>query len=283
MPSRSTALARDRAEAGSLRHWLPSKSRGRSAGSNSARARAMSPGDGSANGRRAGGPAAPPLPGLKSRRRCRARYHSRTRPGSPASPPPASRYQSCTVCSSYRMSTGTSTNTGPGTPSKATWKPRSRVGAMSRTRRTETAHLTCGENSASWSMSWSAPRPLSRVAVAPPSTTTGDCASCAFFTAVTVLVTPGPAVTAATPAVPPRRATASAAKTAVASCRTSTTRIPRALAPTRIGEMCPPHRVKRNRTPCAARASAMTSPPFTAKFLPTRSLGSPGRRDPRLP
>ena len=44
-------------------------------------------------------------------------------------------------------------------------------------------------------------------------------------------------------------ATASAAKTAVASWRVSTTRMPRALASTRIGEMCPPQRVKRNRTP----------------------------------
>jgi hypothetical protein len=42
----------------------------------------------------------------------------------------------------------------------------------------------------------------------------GDSASWAFFTAVTVFVTPGPAVTAATPTDLERRATASAANTA---------------------------------------------------------------------
>jgi hypothetical protein len=57
-----------------------------------------------------------------------------------------------------------------------------------------------------WSMSWSAPRPLSAVAVAPPMSTSGDCAICAFFNAVSVLVTPGPAVTAATPGTPDKRA-----------------------------------------------------------------------------
>ena len=66
-------------------------------------------------------------------------------------------------------------------------------------------------------MSCSDPRPRSIVAVAPPSTTTGDWAICAFLTAVMVLVAPGPAVTAATPGTPVRRPTASAAKTAVTS------------------------------------------------------------------
>jgi hypothetical protein len=48
-------------------------------------------------------------------------------------------------------------------------------------------------------MSCSAPRPCSAVGAAPPINTTGDCAIWAFLTAVSVLVTPGPAVTAATP------------------------------------------------------------------------------------
>lgn len=52
-------------------------------------------------------------------------------------------------------------------------------------------------------------------AAAPPISKTGDSAICAFFTAVTVLVNPGPAVTAATPTVPDILATASAANTAV--------------------------------------------------------------------
>ena len=93
-------------------------------------------------------------------------------------------------------------------------------------------------------------------------TITGDWAICAFLTAVSVLVTPGPAVTAATPGRPVRRAVASAAKTAVASWRVSITRMPARLAATRIGEICPPTRVKRNGTPCAFKTSAMSCPPF---------------------
>jgi hypothetical protein len=48
-----------------------------------------------------------------------------------------------------------------------------------------------------------------------PISNRGDSASCAFFTAVTVFVRPGPAVTAATPIVLDSLATASAANTAV--------------------------------------------------------------------
>ena len=55
---------------------------------------------------------------------------------------------------------------------------------------------------------------------------------------------PGPAVTATTPGMPERRATASAANMAVTSWRVSTTRMPDASQATRIGEMCPPARVK---------------------------------------
>jgi hypothetical protein len=62
--------------------------------------------------------------------------------------------------------------------------------------------------------------------------------------AVSVLVTPGPAVTAATPGNPRKRETESAAKAALASCRTSIILIPSFLASTKIGEICPPHNVK---------------------------------------
>ena len=105
--------------------------------------------------------------------------------------------------------------------------------------------------------------------MAPPTSTSGDWAIWAFLSAVIVLVTPGPAVTAAKPGTPVSRATASAANTAVASCRVSTTRTPRAFADTRMGEMCPPQRVKRNRTPCRTRTSATRSPPvMEAPILP---------------
>ena len=79
-----------------------------------------------------------------------------------------------------------------------------------------------------------------------------------------VFASPGPAVTAATPGTPVRRATASAANTAVASSRTSMMRMPRALDAVSIGEMWPPHSVNTQRTPCAASAAATRSPPCTA-------------------
>ncbi len=138
-------------------------------------------------------------------------------------------------------------NTGPGTPDCASAKASATAGPRSRTRRIFRKRLTCGSTSGRWSMSCSAPRPCSAVGAAPPISTTGDCASCAFFSAVMVLVMPGPAVTAATPGRPDSRALASAAKTAVTSSRTSTTRMPRALDALRIGEMWPPHSVKTSR------------------------------------
>ena len=109
---------------------------------------------------------------------------------------------------------GTPRTPGPGTPARATRNACSTTGPRSRTRVTASPTSVRRDISAIWSMSCSEPRPLSIVAVAPPSSTTGDCAICAFLTAVMVLVTPGPAVTAATPGMPVRRATASAAKTA---------------------------------------------------------------------
>jgi hypothetical protein len=112
-----------------------------------------------------------------------------------------------------------------------------------------------------WSMSCSAPRPLRTVAVAPPKSTMGDCAIFAFLSAVIEFVTPGPAVTAATPGNPVMRATASAANTAFFSSRQSMIRRPASCAPTRIGEMCPPQSVKTQGIFQRARMAARTSPP----------------------
>ena len=88
-------------------------------------------------------------------------------------------------------------------------------------------------------------RTLRMVGAAPPISTSGDCAICAFFTAVIVLVTPGPAVTAATPVMPVRRDMASAAKTQLTSCLKSTTVMPSFFEATSIGEIWPPIRVNR--------------------------------------
>ena len=163
--------------------------------------------------------------------------------------PAASTYHWRMVASSYRRSTGHSMNTGPGTPAQATANASSTAGPRSRTRRIFLNSLTCGLTSGRWSISCNAPRPCNAVGAAPPIRITGDCASCAFFSAVMVLVMPGPAVTAATPGTPESRAVASAANTAVASSRTSTIRIPRALDAVRIGEIWPPQSVKMVRTP----------------------------------
>lgn len=136
------------------------------------------------------------------------------------------------------------------------------VGMMSLTEAMVHAALTADCISASWSMSCSDPRPLRIMAVAPEKTSKGLWASCAFLTAVSVLVSPGPAVTMATPGTPVRREMASAAKTVVASSRTSTTRIPTASQPTRIGAMWPPVSVKTKRTPCSRQAWAASRPPY---------------------
>ena len=158
-------------------------------------------------------------------------------------------------------SSGSSTNTGPGTPLIA-WRNASRIaGTMSRAVATEAVHLQMGAKSEIWSMSCRAPRPRVSVAAAPPMSTIGDCAIAAFFTAVIVFVQPGPAVTAATPGTPVRRATASAAKTAFTSWRTSRIRMPDAFAPTSTGEMCPPDSVKTKRTPWLESTLATSQPP----------------------
>ena len=140
------------------------------------------------------------------------------------------------------------------------------------------------------------PPALSSVAAAPPRSTTADCASCAFLTAVMVLVTPGPAVTAATPGTPVSRKTASAAKTASTSWRTSTTRMPSRLEPTRMGEMWPPQRVKRKRAPArtstgrdavsavhplASRDPARGAPRVKQRNEPDITVSSPRRTSTR--
>ena len=70
------------------------------------------------------------------------------------------------------------------------WMARVIVGWMSRSRVTEAVNLHSGANNDNWSMSCRAPRPRSSVAAAPPNNSTADSAIWAFFTAVTVFVTP---------------------------------------------------------------------------------------------
>jgi hypothetical protein len=62
------------------------------------------------------------------------------------------------------------------------------------------AHFVIGRISDTWSSSCRAPCSAWTSGRAPPITTSGTCATAALATAVTVPVTPGPAVTTATPA-----------------------------------------------------------------------------------
>jgi len=83
---------------------------------------------------------------------------------------------------------------------------------------------------------------------------------CAAATGEIALVTPGPAVTVATPHWRVTFDQPSAAKVAVCSCRVSTTRIPCATEPISIGQICAPFRVNRWLVPAASRARTISSP-----------------------
>ncbi len=87
------------------------------------------------------------------------------------------------------------------------------------------ASLVIGATSGGWSSSCSAPVPQRPAGARPPTTTIGVPLKWALAMALTALVTPGPAVTAANPGVLVSFPVASAAKTAVASLRVSIRRI----------------------------------------------------------
>ncbi len=93
------------------------------------------------------------------------------------------------------------------------------------------ADLTSGETNGRWSISCSDPDPQRISGARPPSTQIGEPLAWALAIALTPLVTPGPAVSAATPTPRVALATPSAAKAAVCSWRTSTIPIPSALQP----------------------------------------------------
>ena len=94
------------------------------------------------------------------------------------------------------------------------------------------AHFVIPAKSGICGISWSEPRPWLKEGAAPPITSRGTFAAQAFATAVTVPVTPGPAVTMQTPRLRVSRAHPSAAWPAACSCRVSTSRIPSSTHPT---------------------------------------------------
>ena len=126
------------------------------------------------------------------------------------------------------------------------------------------ADFVTGASSGGWSSSWRLPMPQRFAGARPPTTTSGEPLNCAWVMALTPLVTPGPAVRTASPGTRVSLPTASAAKTAVCSCRTSSRRIGGAActAPSYIGKTWAPERVNIVSTPCAAATATACSPPW---------------------
>ncbi len=171
-----------------------------------------------------------------------------------------------------------SQNTGPLCTSAASANARSPSARISFTSCVVQAPFVMGARIGGWSSSCRAPSPHRESGERPPSTTIGVPLKWAVAMPLTAFVTPGPAVTAAKPGVRVSRPVASAAKTAVCSCRVSTSRIgpprsaamrsgaasTRSLPPTAAsytGKMCAPEREKTVETPAARAASMMCSPP----------------------
>ena len=138
---------------------------------------------------------------------------------------------SSSLTESNRRSSGISRNTGPGTFVVAT---RNAVETYSPSRRalgTETAHFVIGRIRSTWFMSCSPPMSWNSRGAWPPMITSGMLARYAVATPVTASVSPGPAVTIATPGWPVTRAQPSAACAADCSWRTSTTPMPSSRQP----------------------------------------------------
>ena len=96
---------------------------------------------------------------------------------------------------------------------KAWSKPSSTSPAVCRVR----ACLDTGATIGTWSSSWRLPLPHRLAGARPPTTTIGDPANWAWAMALTPLVTPGPAVSTASPGTRVSLPVASAAKAAVCS------------------------------------------------------------------
>ena len=159
-------------------------------------------------------------------------------------------------------SIGTSTNTGPRCEDPAAVKASCMPAATSAAVGIVRASLAIGAMIGGWSSSCRLPLPQRFCGARPPTTTIGDPANCAWAIALIPLVTPGPAVSTASPGRRVSLPVASAANVAVCSCRTSSSRIGGSAltAPSYIGKTCAPDSVNIVSTPCA-RATATASSP----------------------
>ena len=120
------------------------------------------------------------------------------------------------------------------------------------------------------------------VGARPPSTSTGDPLKWAVVMALTPLVTPGPAVSTASPGRRRSLAVPSAANTAVCSCRTSTSRSGGSAltAPSYSGNTWPPERVNISSTPCLWATATASAPPCPSSLVPPTTVTSAPRRPP---
>jgi hypothetical protein len=93
------------------------------------------------------------------------------------------------------------------------------------------ASFTSGSTNGTWSISCNDPIPQRIAGARPPSTSIGEALACAPASALIPLVTPGPAVSAATPGLRVALAQPSAANAAVCSWRTSIIEMPSSRQP----------------------------------------------------
>src|SRR5690606_430368 len=121
----------------------------------------------------------------------------------------------------YITSIGRSTNTGPRYGVNACRSAAATVAGTCSGSVAVTACLVTGATSGTWSISCRLPDPHRKVGARPASTSTGAPLNQALVSPEIPLVTPGPAVSTARPGRRRNRAIASAANTAVCSCRTS--------------------------------------------------------------
>ena len=128
-------------------------------------------------------------------------------------------------------SSGKSRNTGPLYGRPATANASSTSPGISGVAPAVAASLTIGRTNGTWSISCSDPCPQRNAGARPPSTIIGEWFCLALAIALIPLVTPGPAVSAATPGWRVTFAHPSAANAAVASWRVSTMSMPSSLQP----------------------------------------------------
>ncbi len=128
-------------------------------------------------------------------------------------------------------SSGRSTNAGPPCGCTAASSASSISPGIAAVEPAVAAKRVSGATNGTWSISCSEPCPQRHAGARPPSTSIGEWFCCADAIALIPFVTPGPAVSAATPGVRVTFAQPSAANAAACSWRTSTMSIPSARQP----------------------------------------------------